>query len=41
MDGNNIISIESENGELLCWIRVCENLKEITGDDYIGGWKLI
>ncbi|MCP9768619.1 hypothetical protein EGI22_11900 [Lacihabitans sp. LS3-19] len=41
IDRNNVVSIEGGDGELEGWTKFCEKLKEITGDEYVGGWELL
>ena len=41
IDRLNVISIKGGEGAFNEWKAMCDRLKEITGDDYQGGWELL
>lgn len=41
IDRLNVLSIKGGEGAFNEWEEMCDRLKEITGDDYQGGWELL
>ncbi len=41
IDRLNVISIKGGEGAFNEWNAMCDRLKQITGDDYQGGWELL
>ncbi len=41
IDRLNVISIKGGEGAFNEWKAMCDKLKEITGDEYQGGWELL
>jgi hypothetical protein len=41
IDRLNVISIKGGEGAFNKWNSICEKLKDITGDEYQGGWELL
>jgi len=40
-DRLNVVSIKGGEGAFNKWDTMCDKLKEITGDEYQGGWELL
>lgn len=41
IDRNNVISIRGGEGGFEKWDSMCDRLKEISGDEYEGGWEIL
>jgi len=41
IDRHNVISIKGGEGGFDKWISMCNKLKEITNDEYEGGWEIL
>jgi len=41
IDRKNVITIKGGEGGFNNWNAMCDKLKEITGDDYEGGWEIL
>lgn len=41
IDRNNVVSVKGGEGAFEKWEQMCNKLREITGDEYEGGWELL
>ncbi|NME71401.1 hypothetical protein [Flammeovirga aprica] len=41
IDRSNVVAIKGGEGEFNQWDKMCAKLKEITGDEYEGGWEIM